>query len=211
MIFSPTALAVGGHPSITLLVTLSHFSSSFDNFESHSFSRSNTLFSHLDLRISFFTSSIDILAVLPLIEVQTYLISLYPLKYIDISHTSLLITSVRIHTGPSITNVVALLSSHGNSSNPTFGAMKNIENIKNTSGKTIASLRIQVCSRKFLSVFLYQLMVLCMALVRRDAECSSIFVFHIRSSSSNSLSSGVAYSRVVSLSTYVFDLLTKRR
>lgn len=196
---------------MTWLVTLSHLDSSFDRLLSHILSSSNTLFSLFVLRIHFLVSSTEILVVLPAVDTDTYLISLYPLKYCDTSPTRSLMTSVRTPTGPSMTNVVRLLSSHGNSSNQTRGASKNIESMKKTRGKNMASRRRSVCSRKFLRVRLYHSIQLCMILVRSDASLLASFVLPIRSSSRSSRSSAVAYSRVVSLSTYVVDLRTNRR
>jgi len=189
IIFSHIALLDGGHPARTLLVTLSHFSSNFASFHSHSFSSSNTDLSLLAFLIAFLVNSIDIFTVFHAVELETYFISLYPLKYQDISQTRLSITSVFVQTGHSITKVVALLSSDGNNSNPTFGAIKNNENTKNANGRNIVSLLRKVFSKKLLNVFLYQLMVLCITFVLRETDESSIFTFHSLSSSSKSFSS----------------------
>lgn len=71
MILSQIALDDGGPQAMTLLVTLSHFTSSFCRDESQIFSRSNTLFSPRDARISFFVNSTDISTWFPDTDVDT--------------------------------------------------------------------------------------------------------------------------------------------
>jgi len=58
------------------------------------------------------------------------------------SHTNSFITSVRIPTGHSMTNVVALLSSDGNNSNQTLGAMKNNQNITTDISRMSGDIKI---------------------------------------------------------------------
>jgi hypothetical protein len=68
--------------------------------------------------------------------------------------------SVLSPTGHSIVNAVALLSSPGNSSNPTIGASMKSQKMKNQTGAMIDMRRKNVFSRNLLKRCLYHSVIL---------------------------------------------------